>query len=311
MQRRLRETRRRMGFLSDAISFWTRGYSEYHINGAAYLYNYRMKPTKAELAAFHKDLEDHIYTVLAERYEKRFQSKIPAEQVIDSIERDIYTDAKLEIVEWRLLSALDNWTKLYGSPKGTLKKLADDKQNVHTGVVNKQIDDANKVLDAITVPKGQRTVDEIHDAWTTMLNLNWTQIEPVYFDMLHWGKQTRIYKSDDMLYRKMLRSLWALIKSYNTTNPTIYKELLTRLWEECVESLEMCAHGHISRLTNVMVGFHDAFLSPQSTKEAFQDAIAAIANLDISTKEKVAQATILMDTHGIPEADRAPWLMAF
>jgi hypothetical protein len=59
-----------------------------------------------------------------------------------------------------------------------------------------------------------------------------------------------------------------------------------------------------------MVGFHDAFLSPQSTKEAFQDAIAAIAKLDMSDKEKVLQAIALMDTHGIPEAERGPWLDA-
>jgi hypothetical protein len=311
MQRRIREARKRQGYLSDAISWWTRGFDEDTINSAAYWYKQRMNPSAAEFAAFNKDLEDHIYTVLAERYEKRFHSNIPASEVIESIERDIYDDAKLEMVEWRLLSALDNWTKIYGPPEGTLKKLANDKQNVHTGVVNKQIDDANKVLNAITVPKGQRTVDEIHEAWTTNLHITWSQIEPVYFDMLHWGQQQRIYKAGDQLYRKMLRSLWALIKTYNATNPSIYKELLTRLWEECHESLEMCAHGHISRLTNVMVGFHSAFLSPQSTKEAFQDAIAAIANLDLPLKTKVAQATQLMEIHGIPEDERGPWLDAF
>jgi len=315
MQRRIRDARRRQGYLMDAVRRWTQGRDEHVILEPLYWYKQHMSPSPLSIAALQTELEDHIYTILWTRYEKRFHINIPASQVIESIEQDIYDDAKLDMVEWRLLSALDAWAAKYNPNESALKKLAKDKQNVHTGVVNKQIDDANKILNAIIVPKNQHTLDEIYDAWTQVLPLTWIQINPVYFDMLYWGKKKRIYKSGDYLYRKMLQKLWALIKSYmnSSQDPSanIYKELLTRLWEECQDSLNMCAHGHISRLTNVMVGFHDGFLSPQSSATAFQNAIASISNKNMLVSEKIAQASALMTTYGIPEDERQVWLDAF
>jgi hypothetical protein len=130
----------------------------------------------------------------------------------------------------------------------------------------------------------------------------------VYEDMRKWGKQKKIYADNDYLYRNTLRGLWALIKTYQGDT---FKELLKRLYEECNESIEMCGQGHITRLANVLVGFHESFLSPQSSKELFQDKIALLAaNATISLEEKIKEVLLAMDEHQIPEAERSAWIEA-
>jgi hypothetical protein len=70
----------------------------------------------------------------------------------------------------------------------------------------------------------------------------------------------------------------------------------------------MCGQGHITRLANVMVGFHDGFLSPRNAKEDFQDQIAEIAGNDnLPLKEKMEQAIILMNTIKMPNEERSAW----
>ena len=59
-----------------------------------------------------------------------------------------------------------------------------------------------------------------------------------------------------------------------------------------------------------MVGLHDSFLSPRSTKEEFQDAIATLAAREIPMLVKIKAATDLMDEMGIPDDERQPWLDA-
>jgi hypothetical protein len=74
----------------------------------------------------------------------------------------------------------------------------------------------------------------------------------------------------------------------------------------------MCGQGHITRLANVMVGFHEGFLTPTNPKEEFQNNIAKISeNGNISIKEKIEQAIILMNSINMPEEEREAWLEAF
>jgi hypothetical protein len=73
----------------------------------------------------------------------------------------------------------------------------------------------------------------------------------------------------------------------------------------------MCCDGHISRLCNVLVGFDEAFAPPVPFGEILQSKMAAIATQDISTDEKVQQATAFFNEYAVPEADRTAWLDAF
>jgi len=304
MQRRVREASRYQSELMNLVWKWTQGANETDLVWWMEWSGFSKRHNK--LAQLRQDLENHIFETLKARYEKRLGTG-PPHKILRSIETDIYVDATFEMVEWRLVSVLDLWTKQYDTATGELQRLADDNQNVHTAVVNKHIRDANAVLDKVVVVPGQKTIDEIYDAWTQTLKISWATMEPSYMDMLCYGKKSHIYVNDDYMYRKMLRQIWALIKTYTGD---VYKTLLGRLYEECSESVGMCAHGHISRLANVMVGIHDGFLSPRSSMEEFQEAIAALAAQEIPIEAKVKAANALMEEMAMPQADRQAWLEA-
>ena len=209
----------------------------------------------------------------------------------------------------KLMNLLTIWEKLYPIKvfRNELAILANDGQNVHTGSVNKQTRNSIQIMIATKVQTGQKTLDEIITSWVTELNID-TDIHKIYNDMRRWANKSWMIEKDDWLYRRALRGLWAKIKSYNNETRL---ELVKRLWEECNESLEKCAQGHLSRLANVLVGFDSEFKSPQSLKESLQDALAYISTLDITTEEKISKATIVMDDLQLPQEERQVWLEAF
>ena len=308
MERRLRNERDRLRWFTDILKHWKDGRSEWYLSSEIGFYERRYHISETGIAKFRADLEEEAFQILKERYEKKLKE---GTRLLDEIEQDIWNDARFESVENRLWSMLDTWEKKFPlsvRKKNGLQKLADDSQNVHTRVVIKQTNTSIDLINKTAIPKKQRTIDEIVTAWVTVLEKPWDEIRDVYLDMEEWGKQEKIYADKDYLYRNTLRGLWALIKTYEGDT---FKELLKRLYEECKESLEMCGQGHITRLANVLVGFHESFLSPQSSKEQFQDKIASLAaDVTLSLEEKIKETVIAMDEHQIPEIERAAWIEA-
>ena len=113
-----------------------------------------------------------------------------------------------------------------------------------------------------------------------------------------------ITKENDYLYRTLLQHLWARIK---TTAVEIRDEVVRRLYEECHESLSMCAQGHIGRLANVLVGFDETIRPPVS----LQDRMAEISRMDRTEAEKRAEAAIVLNDFDVPVEERSAWLDAF
>jgi hypothetical protein len=297
--RRIRRERDYERALADVIWRWER---KQGVNLWFGWYTHRVK----DPVRFQKEIEDRIFAILKTRYEKRLEER---RATLQEIENAIWEDSQFDGVGDRLWSMLDVWERAYPTEKKSeLQTLVNDGQNVHTRIVIKQTDRSMALLDATPVPKGQRTVDEILEAWMT--TRSWATCKEVYEDLTHWGKKATIYVDDDYLYRKTLRSLWALIKSYKSKGE-IYDALVDRLWEECSESVGVCAQGHISRLANVMVGFHEEFLSPRSSKEAFQDRMAEIGRETWTVEMKIATARQVMEQYGLPEEEREAWLEAF
>jgi hypothetical protein len=73
----------------------------------------------------------------------------------------------------------------------------------------------------------------------------------------------------------------------------------------------MCCEGHLSRLCNIFVGFDELFQPPVSVSEQLQNKLGAIALLEISTEEKIQQATQIFNELNVPQDQRAVWLEAF
>ena len=190
-------------------------------------------------------------------------------------------------------------------------QLAADTQNVHSAEFSKQMTDAIDMLCAVEVPNTQKaTVHEMRDSWR-LLGKTEAEISVVYRDVTTWWNKDTVYKIGDKLYRKCLRGLWCTIKTY--TGET-RMELEKRLWDECRDACipySVCTQGHLARLSNVMVGFDEAFAQPVAVGEILQQKMSAIAGMDIESEKQIELARALLAELKIPEEKHADWLAAF
>lgn len=190
-------------------------------------------------------------------------------------------------------------------------QLAADTQNVHSAEFSKQMTEAIDMLCAVEVPNTQKaTVHEMRDSWR-LLGKTEAEISVVYRDVTTWWNKDTVYKIGDKLYRKCLRGLWCTIKTY--TGET-RMELEKRLWDECRDACipySVCTQGHLARLSNVMVGFDEAFAQPVPVGEILQQKMSAIAGMDIESEKQIELARALLAELKIPEEKHADWLAAF
>jgi len=258
-------------------------------------------------SALQKEVEEAIYKGLKDKYE-RIRLKKPRLMTNDEIHEDINSRGCFYSVKDRLYGLLDIWDVMdealavIEDQNTDLGKFVGDRQNVHTRVVNRQTDAALASLSTVSVKKKQQTLDEIMACWRE--TYSWDDIHPLYKDMKYWGTVSEVIKKDDYAYRNALRSLWAKIKTYEGD---LRKELETRLFEECKDSVGMCAQGHLSRLGNVLVGY----VEMEVVKESFQDKMVAISIKDVDDWVKIAEANKIMDDMKMPEEQRTAWLEAF
>jgi len=256
------------------------------------------------------DNKDLLYDEIAEfivrfcqsRYADMLAAGIKTIQEID----DMTFQLPFDDVRMRMWSMIDIWTMTYKGPVPELKDIASSEQSVHNTVVLKTTNDGIGVLSDISVPDGQKTISEICQAWTKASCGD--KIEEVMEDMKFWGSKSTVMHKTKNVYKDVLRGLWAKIKSYRGE---LYDELIKRLWEECWESIGLCADGHVGRLVNVLVGFDEEFKNDVSPMVYFQNNIALIADASTPLEFKIQQAKKLMDEIGMPEIQRADWLSAF
>ena len=185
-------------------------------------------------------------------------------------------------------------------PTTDLQRIARDTQNVHTKEVTKQMNEGTKYLVEIPVPEDQDTLAEMEIAW---MNKKTTQLKRVMADVKKWYKKNSCVEANDYLYKRMLDGLWVRVKNDD--------ELVQRLWEEALESVGMCCQGHLSRLTNVLVGFTDEVKAEIPVGELLQHKMAAIANKDVSVDSKVAEAQSVLAELKVPMEQHSAWLEAF
>jgi len=190
-------------------------------------------------------------------------------------------------------------------------QLAADTQNVHTSEISNQMKEAIDMLCAVEVPNTQKaTVHEMRDSWRRMGKTE-AEIAVVYNDVTVWWNKNTVYTHDDRLYRRCMRGLWYTIKGYKGE---VREELEKRMWDECRDACvpySVCTQGHLARLSNVMVGFDDAFAQPVPVGEILQQKMAAIAGMDIESEKQIDLAKALLAELKIPEEKHADWLAAF
>jgi len=189
-------------------------------------------------------------------------------------------------------------------PRSDLERITRDSQNVHTTAVSNQTNRGIEILLKIEVPKEQATFTEIRAAWNQIYT-NPCVSERLYEDMMRWWNVRTCITTNDLLYHKLLRRLWARIKMEE--NAETRRELIKRLQEECAEAFGLCCAGHINRLINVMVGFDTAFKQDVSKGDILQQRFSQIAQIEDDV-EKFRQATEVIAELQLTKDEAAPWL---
>ena len=202
------------------------------------------------------------------------------------------------------------------TPERELERLAADRQNVHTTAVSKQMTAGLAILvaaDPGPPPKGEdSTVKKIVSAFASVLDEDPSSVNilAIKRDLTSMWKRSQESRTaaNPINYHKALRGLWAKINSY--TGDT-HKELIQRLWEECLESVDMCTMGHLARLTNVMVGYEEEFKQEEPIGEKIQRRMAEIAGMDVEYDEQIRLATEFLEEHEVEAEKQREWLSAF
>jgi len=221
---------------------------------------------------------------------------------VDDMEDYIYEQEFQDVRDllWSLLD--DVWMPMYKGPVMNLGTMAKDAQSIHVKEVEVITKSGITELANMIIPEGQQTLREIEEAFKEK-----HLVEKVLSDMAMWGKKKFVMSTTTNVYRTSLRGVWAKI---NTFDGETKKELIQRLYEECYESLGMCADGHVGRLVNVLVGFDEAFKSQMSPMEYFQNNIAKISENNAPLDFKIQHAKKLMDDINMPEEEREAWFSA-
>jgi len=203
-----------------------------------------------------------------------------------------------------------NYAAYYGAAGpparvGDLQRLANDRQNVHTGPVVKQTNEGEEKLLAVKTNGHSVGLAILRDFAARRGSMRGFMI--VANDVHQWYSTSTCRRVGDRLYGRLLEGLWTLIEEQPAT---IRNQLKTRLWEEATESVGMCCEGHIARLVNVMAGFDDAFRPRVSVGEVIQSKMADLANMDLPGADKVARARAFLTELAVSAEDQAPWLEA-
>lgn len=184
-----------------------------------------------------------------------------------------------------------------------LGRFANDRQNVHTTETNTMLREVETRL--VDATPAEHTIHEISWCWYE-LSVGTPQMRnTVRADMEHWYKTSFVRELDDYAYKKMLDRIWGLIKSSRHR-----EDMEKRLWEEALDSVGMCADGHLTRLANAVQGFDEseAPVLEVPKSERLQTAMAQISELDPSERESAARR--IFAELGVAEDAQRPWLEA-
>jgi predicted house-cleaning noncanonical NTP pyrophosphatase (MazG superfamily) len=108
--------------------------------------------------------------------------------------------------------------------------------------------------------------------------------------------------SGPVSYAETFNHLWAYIRSHEHKS-----ELVKRLSEELLDSVNVCANGKLARLVNVVEGYMEG-VSTANQKELFQNRMAVIAKM--AKSEQLEAATKAFKEFEIPQDEQEAWLEA-
>jgi len=197
-------------------------------------------------------------------------------------------------------------------PGSTLADLANDDENIHTRPIRQETARAIQILMKDYLQKysyAEELLILIRTMWFHLLTAplpDWAIVldEPLcdefYMDLL-------ITSNFDTKYSDLLQSIW----TYACDQPIeIRSQIAIRLAEEVIDGEGMCPQGKMSRLLNVLRGFHPELdaIPAISISEQLQSRMAVISAMPIA--ERAAAASAVFAELSISEAIQAEWMNA-
>jgi hypothetical protein len=154
-------------------------------------------------------------------------------------------------------------------------------------------------------------LQSIHEAWTeAFVSVEewkpWTEV----LETAAWTEFRRDVDSVSnfgVTYAELLMEVWHYAKKQPADTK---KEIAVRLAEEVLDGLGMCEQGKMTRLANVLSGFHPALddVVVLSIGEQLQNRMAVISRLPAA--ERTAAADAVFAELGVPADEQGAWLEA-
>lgn len=178
-----------------------------------------------------------------------------------------------------------------------LARFANDTQNVHTH-------EANLILvaaEGLTGVVRDGVLKEIMDCWS----LFGTRKERIRVrdDMTYWYNVAFVRAHNDFAYKVLLNRVWGVIST-----STHREDMEKCLWAEALDSIGMCAQGHLTRLANALQGFDTNVVPEVSRSELLQTAMSQISELPPLERESAARRVFA--ELGVEESAQQSWLEA-
>jgi len=209
-------------------------------------------------------------------------------------------------------------------PLSNLPSISNDPQSVHRESVNKSVTDSIKVLKLISwspskwpilhesgkLPGGRKLFEYIY-LWSDIYKREESkELFPKLFPLLEKNYISGLVNIEDEVFG--IKPWTALYKVCQWTweRPLEeQKEIFKRMLDEIYEGRDMCLQGKVSRIINILCGFHPEIQVGLSGKEMLQDRMARLANqegMDIELRMEEGRG-ILRDA-AVPEEEWNVWL---
>lgn len=172
-----------------------------------------------------------------------------------------------------------------------LAAFATDSQNVHRSGVISAVEAAIHRLSEIPCPSNQNMLIEIFE----LLDTSAPELRAVIAD------DYNLVHAFNYSYAKVLYHVWGIIRSHEHR-----EALVVRFIDEIRDGEDVCHTGKMTRLVNVLAGFHDAVGDLMSPMELFRNRIALLADKPLEERESAAQD--LFEEFHIVAEEQASWL---
>lgn len=176
-----------------------------------------------------------------------------------------------------------------------LRNFVADPQNVHTTEAVKQTKEMIEKIRKIPVPEGYRWNLSITSKTAGEIITECKLTIYASCQMLtQYSQPTAIYDIEEGIYGKTLDSTWQFIKGHAEK-----ESLIAILKQELEDNVGMCAQGNLTRICNVLSGYMEGIVPPESLSEKLGRLLPPLLEIEDPFK-RMESAYLIMKENNVP-----------